>query len=106
MCDSTVKWTKEIWPTFSKLGFQVMEKWEEKAIRESDQIITFSKASADIIIMLTTKSLLKVQVFPIPAYIPKSSPPGEKCNPKRNPAATETPLGRKTLSPQGCGYRH
>lgn len=25
MCDSTVKWTKEIWPDFSKLGFLVME---------------------------------------------------------------------------------
>jgi glycosyltransferase involved in cell wall biosynthesis len=70
MCDSTVKWTKEIWPTFSKLGFQVMEKWEEKAIRESDQIITFSKASADIIISAYHKEPAKVQVFPIPAYIP------------------------------------
>ena len=27
MCDSTAKWTKEVWPDFSKLGFMIMEKW-------------------------------------------------------------------------------
>jgi glycosyltransferase involved in cell wall biosynthesis len=71
MCDSTVKWTKKIWPTFSKLGFLIMEKWEAKSIRECDRILTFSQASADVIIHTYHKDPSQVQVFPIPAYIPK-----------------------------------
>ena len=70
MCDSTVPWVKDIWPSFSKLGFQIMERWEAKSIRVSDRIITFSKASADFIIRYYHQDPAKVLVFPIPAYIP------------------------------------
>ena len=77
MCDSTVNWTKKIWPFFSKLGFMIMEKWEAKAIQECDRLITFSKASADNIIAHYRKDPAKVQVLPIPAYIPTDALPGK-----------------------------
>lgn len=70
MCDSTVKWTKEIWPVFSKLGFLIMEKWERKSIRKCDRLITFSEASAAVIETAYGKDPAKVQVMPIPTYIP------------------------------------
>jgi glycosyltransferase involved in cell wall biosynthesis len=78
MCDSTVKWTKKIWPTFSKIGFLIMEKWESKSIQESDRIITFSQASADVIIHAYHKNPAQVQVFPIPAYVPNHLLPDRK----------------------------
>jgi len=34
MCDSTVYWTKQYWPDFSKIGFCLMEKWEGKSIKD------------------------------------------------------------------------
>lgn len=71
MCNSTVKWTKEIWPDFSKLGFKIMEKWEAKSIRACDRLITFSDASADVIVNEYKKDPAQVRVFPIPAYIPE-----------------------------------
>ncbi len=70
MCDSTVKWTKEIWPDFSKLGFMIMEKWERKVIEACDRLVTFSDASAAVIEKAYGKDPSKVQVLPIPAYIP------------------------------------
>lgn len=70
MCDSTVKWTKEIWPDFSKLGFVIMEKWERKVIEACDRLVTFSEASAAVIEKAYGKDPSKVQVLPIPAYIP------------------------------------
>lgn len=70
MCDSTVKWTKEIWPIFSKLGILFMEKWEEKVIEECDRLVTFSEASAAVIVKAYGKDPSKVHVLPIPAYIP------------------------------------
>ena len=81
MCDSTVKWTKDVWPVFSKLGFWIMEKWEAKSIRECDRIITFSEASADVIKSYYQKEPSKVEVFPIPAFVPKHIlPPKESIN--------------------------
>lgn len=71
MCDSTVKWTKDVWPIFSKLGFRIMENWEAKSIRECDRIITFSDASAEIIKTYYRKDSSKVVVMPIPAYVPE-----------------------------------
>lgn len=70
MCDSTVKWTREIWPDFSKLGFSIMEKWERKVIDGCDRLVTFSKASATVIEDTYGKDPSKVRVLPIPAYIP------------------------------------
>ncbi len=71
MCDSTVNWTKKIWPHFSKLGFTVMENWESKAIQKSTRVITFSQPSAENIIAYYHKDPSSVCIFPIPAYIPK-----------------------------------
>jgi glycosyltransferase involved in cell wall biosynthesis len=70
MCDSTVKWTKEVWPDFSKLGFMIMEKWESKSIQECDRLITFSEASAAVIEKAYGKDAAQIRVLPIPAYIP------------------------------------
>lgn len=70
MCDSTVRWTKGIWPDFSKLGFVIMEKWEAKSIRECDRLITFSKASAEVIEKAYGKDPAQIRVLPIPAFIP------------------------------------
>lgn len=70
MCDSTVTWTKEIWPDFSKLGFLIMEKWERKVIGACDRLVTFSEASAAVIEDTYGKEPAKVRVLPIPAYIP------------------------------------
>ena len=83
MCDSTVKWTKDVWPTFSKIGFLIMENWEAKSIRSSDRLITFSKASAEVIMDYYKKDPAKVKVFPIPAYIPEHLiPPSDTINQK------------------------
>jgi len=71
MCDSTIQWTKKYWPEFSKIGFEIMEKWEEKSIRECDRIITFSHENADIIHNHYHKDRQKIKVIPIPAYIPE-----------------------------------
>jgi glycosyltransferase involved in cell wall biosynthesis len=70
MCDSTIKWTKDVWPAFSKAGFWIMEKWEAKSIRECDRIITFSQESAEVIKDYYQKDPEKVRVMPIPAFIP------------------------------------
>ena len=70
MCDSTIQWTKKYWAEFSRLGFQIMEKWEEKSIKECDRIITFSHANAQIIREHYHKDPDKIRVMPIPAYIP------------------------------------
>jgi len=70
MCDSTIKWTKDVWPAFSKLGFWIMEYWEAKSIHESDRLITFSEENADVIKTYYKKDPEKVRVLPIPAYIP------------------------------------
>jgi len=77
MCDSTIKWTKDIWPAFSKLGFWIMENWEAKSIRECDRLITFSEESAEVIKTYYKKDPAKVRVLPIPAYIPNSILPGK-----------------------------
>jgi len=70
MCDSTVRWTKAVWPEFSKLGFLIMEKWEAKPIRKCDRLITFSEESAQVIKTNYKKDPDKIRVLPIPAYIP------------------------------------
>jgi glycosyltransferase involved in cell wall biosynthesis len=70
MCDSTIHWTKKYWHEFSKVGFDIMEKWEEKSILSSDRIITFSDANADVIKSYYRKEPEKVRVMPIPAFIP------------------------------------
>ena len=70
MCDSTIQWTKDLWPAFSKLGFWIMEKWEAKSIMECDRLITFSEESADVVKAYYKKDPSKVSVMPIPAYIP------------------------------------
>jgi glycosyltransferase involved in cell wall biosynthesis len=81
MCDSTVKWTKEVWPVFSKLGFLIMENWEAKSIRSCDRLVTFSDASAEVITGYYKKDPARVRVFPIPAYIPERLvPPKETIN--------------------------
>lgn len=77
MCDSTVRWVKDLWPTFSKLGFFIMEKWESNVIGKCDYVITFSKASADVIQNDYQKEPEKIIVIPIPAYIPKSLLPSK-----------------------------
>lgn len=78
MCDSTIQWVKKYWPEFSKLGFYIMEKWEEKSIKECDHIITFSHANADIIREHYKKEPKKISVIPIPAYIPPNLIPDKK----------------------------
>jgi glycosyltransferase involved in cell wall biosynthesis len=79
MCDSTIQWTKKYWPEFSKIGFKIMGKWEEKSLRESDRIVTFSHENADIIHNHYHKDHQKIKVMPIPAYIPDFLiPPKEK----------------------------
>jgi glycosyltransferase involved in cell wall biosynthesis len=78
MCDSTVKWTQEFWPDFSKLGFKIMEKWEAKSIRACDRLITFSKASADVIVDYYQKDPAQVRVLPIPAYVPNNILPSKE----------------------------
>lgn len=70
MCDSTIQWVKVYWPEFSKLGFSIMEKWEEKSINNCDLLITFSHANAKIIQDHYHKEPEKIRVMPIPAYIP------------------------------------
>ena len=78
MCDSTVPWTKEIWPDFSKLGFSIMENWERKVIARCDRLVTFSRASAAVIENIYGKDPSNVRVLPIPAYIPAHIlPPSE-----------------------------
>jgi len=78
MCDSTIQWTKKYWPEFSKIGYEIMERWEEKSIKECDRIMTFSHENADIIRRHYHKDLEKIKVMPIPAYIPQSFiPPKE-----------------------------
>ena len=49
-----------------------MEKWEAKSIHACDRIITFSEASADVIKSYYQKDPSKVEVFPIPAYVPEN----------------------------------
>lgn len=71
MCDSTVHWTKKYWQEFSKIGFSIMEKWENKSIQESDHLITFSAANADIVKSYYKKNPNKITVMPIPAYVPE-----------------------------------
>lgn len=78
MCDSTIQWVKKYWPEFSKLGFYIMEKWEEKSIKECDHIITFSQANADIIRTHYHKEPAKISVLPIPAYIPADLTPDKE----------------------------
>ncbi len=70
MCDSTIQWAKKYWREFSRLGFDIMEKWEAKSIQKSDRIITFSEANAKIITSTYHKEPEQVRVMPIPAYIP------------------------------------
>jgi len=78
MCDSSLKWTKDIWPEFSKLGFWIMEKWESRVIRECNRLITFSEESAEVIKTQYQKDPDKVSVLPIPAYIPEHILPDKK----------------------------
>ncbi|MDY6994654.1 MAG: glycosyltransferase family 4 protein [Pseudomonadota bacterium] len=78
MCDSTIQWTKKYWREFSDLGFQVMEKWEEKSIKECNRIVTFSNENAEIIKRHYKKDPKQIRVIPIPAYIPP------KLIPKKN----------------------
>ena len=82
MCDSTVKWTKDIWPVFSKIGFSIMEKWEAKSILACNRLITFSNASAEVIISDYNKEPERIEVMPIPAYIPKHLIPAKEGNDK------------------------
>jgi glycosyltransferase involved in cell wall biosynthesis len=72
MCDSTIQWTKKYWREFSKIGFEIMEKWEEKSIKECDRIVTFSHENAEIIRRHYHKDPQKIRVMPIPAYIPEA----------------------------------
>lgn len=78
MCDSTIHWTKKYWREFSKVGFNIMEKWEKKSILSSDRIITFSEANADVIKSYYQKEPEKVRVMPIPAFIPASHLPSRE----------------------------
>jgi glycosyltransferase involved in cell wall biosynthesis len=48
-----------------------MEKWEANVINKCDYVITFSKASAEVIQKYYQKEPDKIIVMPIPAYIPE-----------------------------------
>ncbi len=70
MCDSTVKWIKNEWPHFSKLGFWFMERWEKKVIDKAAHIITFSEANAKVLIHQYKKPENQITVHPIPSSLP------------------------------------
>lgn len=71
MCDSTVKWVKDNWPHFSKLGFLIMEAWERKVIDKASHIITFSEANKNILKNYYHKPEEQITVHPMPSAIPK-----------------------------------
>ena len=70
ICDSTVRWVEKGWPSFSKLGFLFMARWEKKVIDKATHIITFSQANADMLIDYYHKPLSQVTVHPIPSALP------------------------------------
>jgi glycosyltransferase involved in cell wall biosynthesis len=71
MCDSTVKWVKDNWPHFSKIGFAIMERWERKVLKKAAHIITYSEANAKVLINYYHKPENQVTVHPIPAAFPR-----------------------------------
>ncbi len=70
MCDSTVKWTSDNWPLFSKTGMKIMERWERKVIEKSSNIITFSQANADVLEGYYKIPADRITVHPIPSSLP------------------------------------
>lgn len=71
MCDSTVKWVKDNWPHISKIGFEIMERWERKVLKKATHIITYSEANANVLINYYHKPADQVTVHPIPAAFPR-----------------------------------
>jgi len=70
ICDSSVHWVKSGRPSFSKLGFWFMERWEKRVIDKATHIITFSQANADMLIDYYHKPPSQVTVHPIPSALP------------------------------------
>lgn len=70
MCDSTVKWVKDNWPHFSKIGFEIMERWERKVLEKASHIITYSEANAKVLKDYYHKPEDQITVHPIPAAFP------------------------------------
>lgn len=71
MCDSTVKWVKDNWPPFSKIGMEILEMWERKVINKATHIITFSETNSEVLQNYYHIAKEKISVFPIPAAFPK-----------------------------------
>jgi glycosyltransferase involved in cell wall biosynthesis len=71
LSDSTIKWTKENWPQFSRLGMEIMERWEGKVIKKATHIITFCEANANILKAYYHKPDEQITVHPIPSALPQ-----------------------------------
>ena len=70
MCDSSVAWTRKVWPEFSKPGYALMQYWESKVIEKADHIITFSDASREVLTHFYHKPADQITVHPIPSSLP------------------------------------
>lgn len=70
ICDSTVKWTTDNWPLFSKAGSKMMARWERKVIEKAAHILTFSQANADVLTDYYKIPAARVTVHPIPSSLP------------------------------------
>lgn len=70
ICDSSVQWVMKEWPHFSKPGFWLMKRWEQKVIDKASHILTFSQAHAKILERHYQKPSEKITVHPIPSSLP------------------------------------
>jgi len=86
ICDSTAKWVQQNWKYRAWITYETMYRWEKRVIDKASHIITFSKASAQVIHDKYDVPELQTAVFPIPASIPKEIIP-------------EKLPGKKELSP-------
>ncbi len=87
LSDSTIKWTKENWPQFSRLGMEIMEKWEGKVIKKATHIITFCEANAKILREYYHKPEGQITVHPIPSALPQ-----ELSSYEDNPLSVSNPV--------------
>jgi len=71
LCDSSVKWVKDNWPYFTKLGFYIMERWEKKVINKANHIITFSRENASVLRTYYHKPETQISIHPIPSALPQ-----------------------------------
>ncbi len=70
LCDSSVKWVMKEWPHFTKPGFWMMKRWEQKVINKASHILTFSHANAKVLEDYYHKPAGQISVHPIPSSLP------------------------------------